>query len=277
MRVKPWPILIIALVHILAPIFNIVVSAYLNHVEILDYTEYLILNKKPLDNAFWFILPIVTGLSILRFRKWSYFLFLSFTTATSILFINDWISTQKFPLEVFILLESVNIIIFTYFLLPSVRNVYLKPSLRWWEQKPRYLVDLKTRFETKTATANGLIKNISEGGALIQTELPVSRGDIFILTFELFQKNFNIETQVIFKGQEGYGVFFVKVLPSQNELNKSIDQLAIQGFPLRTPVPTLKESFKSWLKDLIRGKGLFPQHDARVPTPIISESTKDIE
>src|SRR5690606_38046902 len=147
MRVKPWPIIIIALVHIFAPILNVLMSANLNQVDVADYLEFLFLNKELIENIFWLVLPVVTGLSILRFRKWSYFLLLAFTSATSILFIQEWLSSPRFPVEVFALLESVNIVIFVYFLLPSVRNVYLKPSLRWWEQKPRYLIDTGTQIE----------------------------------------------------------------------------------------------------------------------------------
>ncbi len=263
MRVKPWPIIIIALVHILAPVFNVILSATLNGVEVLDYLEFLIYNKKPIENIFWIVLPVVTGLSILRFRKWSYFLLLTFTSATSILFLFEWIASPKFPLEVFVLLESVNVIIFIYFLLPPVRNVYLNPSLRWWEQKPRYLVDFKTQLESKSTVANGVIKNISVGGALIQTPMPLNRSDIFDIKFEAFQKEYQIRAQVIFKADNTFGSFFIKVSPSQKDLNELIDNLVIQGFPLRTPVPTLKQSFITWIKELLRGRGFVPRRERR--------------
>jgi hypothetical protein len=262
MRVRPWPIIIIALTHIFAPIFNIYFSAQLNGVSFYDYIEYLILNNHLIENVFWFFLPLVTGLSIFKFRKWSYFLLLAFTTATSILFFIEWLTSPKLPLQTFITLEAVNLIIFTYFLLPSVRNVYLKSSLRWWEQKPRYLVDIPVLIETKSATSSGTIRNISEGGALIDTTLEFTRGDIFKISFEFFQKKFSMSPQVVFKGPEGHGTFFTEVHPSQNELNKLIDQLAIQGYPLRTEQPSLKESFITWAKGAIRGKGLIPQPES---------------
>lgn len=263
MRVRPWPIIIIALIHIFAPIFNIYYSAQLNNVGFLDYLEYLFLNKHILVNIFWILCPFVTGLSIFKFRKWSYFLLLAFTTVTSILFIEEWMTSPKLPLHTFIILESVNLVIFAYFLMPSVRNVYLKPSLRWWEQKPRYLVDIPILIETKTSTSTGIIRNISEGGAMIETALDFSRGDIFVLSFDLFQKKFSMETQVVFKGLEGFGTFFTNVKPSQNDLNKAIDQMGVQGYPLRTEKPSLKESFKFWIKDAVRGRGFFPRAETR--------------
>lgn len=263
MRVRPWPIIIIALIHILAPFFNIYFSAQLNHVTFFDYSEYLILNNNFLENLFWFFLPFITGLSILKFRKWSYFLLLSFTTMTTILFFYEWLTSPKLPLQTFLFLESINVIIFAYFLLPSVRNVYLKASLRWWEQKPRYLVDIPVLVETKTATTTGSIRNISEGGALLESSVNFSRGDIFDLSFEFFQKKFKMTVQVVFKGAEGFGTFFTKVHPSQNELNKLIDQLAVQGYPLRTELPTLKESFVAWAKGVSRGKGLTPEPESQ--------------
>lgn len=277
MRVRPWPIIIIALIHILAPIFNVYFSAQLNGVGFYDYLEYLFMNKHILENAFWMLLPLITGVSIFKFRKWSYFLLMGFTIATSTLFIQEWLSSPKMPLSTFLILETINLIIFCYFLLPSVRNVYLKPSLRWWEQKPRYLVDINGLIEIKNSTSTGIIRNISEGGVMIETVLDFSRGDIFNLSFEIFQKKFVMQTQVVFKGTEGFGTFFTKVSPSQNELNKVIDQLAVQGYPLRTERPNLKENFKHWLKGAIKGKGLFPQTEARGETVARStpKSNKD--
>lgn len=270
MRVRPWPIIIIALIHVLAPFFNIYFSAQLNKVPVTDYIEFLIQNKTMAENIFWFFIPFITGLSILMFRKWSYFLLMGFTLTTSSLFAYEWFTSPKLPLEIFLLLETVNIIILSYFLLPSVRNVYLKRSLRWWEQKPRYLVDIPILIETKNSTSTGSISNISVGGGMIETSLDFSRGDIFKSTFEIFQKKMTVETQVVFKGLEGYGTFFTKVLPSQNELNKIIDQFSVQGYPLRTEIPSLKESFKQWARGAVRGKGLIPRTETRGETIIRS-------
>lgn len=263
MRVRPWPIIIIALIHIFAPLFNIYFSAELNQVGVLDYLEYLLRNKNIAENLFWIVLPFVTGISILQFKKWSYLLVMCFTLATTFLFVQEWISSPQLPLKTFLLLQSANLATFGYFLLPSVRNVYLKPALRWWEQKPRYLVDLPITINKKDLVSDGIIKNISEGGAMIQASLDFSRGDIFNVSFEIFKKKFTAETQVIFKGPEGYGTFFTNVTPSQNELNKVMDQLAIRGYPLRTQKPNLKENFKYWMKDAVKGKGLIPHVESR--------------
>ncbi len=261
MRVRPWPIIIIALIHILAPVFNIASSAYLNHVNSMDYLEYLLTNKNLIENAFWILLPVIIGFSILRFRKWSYFLLVIFTITVNFIFIHEW-WTSPIPLPTFLFLEAINIIILGYFLLPSVRNVYLKPSLRWWEQKPRYLVDLPILIETEETSAPGFIRNISEGGCLLETNLKFSQGDMPKISFEIFQKKFAMRTQIVHKGRDGYGSFFIKVSPSQNELNKLIDQFAVQGYPLRTEIPTLKESFFQWLKSILKGKGFVPEVEA---------------
>jgi hypothetical protein len=270
MRVRPWPIIIIALIHIFAPIFNIGYSAHLNHVNFLDYLEYILVNKKPIENVFWIALPVITGCSILQFRRWSYFLLLSFTIIVSSIFIHDWWMSPKMPLTTFVFLESMNVVILGYFLLPSVRNVYLKPSLRWWEQKPRYLVDQPILIETPHATSSGFIRNISEGGCLIETNLEFSRGDIFKISFEIFQKKFTMQNQIIHKGHEGYGTFFTKVAPSQNDLNKLIDQFAVQGYPLRTEIPDWKQSLKLWLGGAVKGKGLLPQVEGQPQSAIRS-------
>lgn len=261
MRVKPWPILLIAFIFTTAPLFNIGISSYLNKVAIIDYLQYIYFNHSLVENLLWILLPIITGFSILRFRTWSYILVLSFIFLISVKFYFDYSQNATMSLALFLGFESINIIIALYFLHPAVRNVYTKPSLRWWEQKPRYLLDQAVMVETKNQVSPGFIKNISVGGLLLQSELPFENNDFFRVNFEIFQKKFSIVCQVIHKGQEGYGVFFTEVKPSQNELNKTVDQMAMQGFPLRTPRPSKSESFKSWTKDLTKGKGIIPRPD----------------
>jgi hypothetical protein len=273
MRVRPWPIIIIALIHIFAPVFNVYFSARLNHANFIDYLEYLLANKHILENVFWIVLPVIIGVSILQFRRWSYFLLMAFTLVVSVIFIREWWTTPM-PLATFLSLQTFNVIVIVYFLLPSVRNVYLKPSLRWWEQKPRYLIDQPILVETQHATSSGFIRNLSEGGALIDINLNFSRGDRFPLSFEIFQKKFVLEAQVVHKGNEGYGTFFTKVNPSQNDLNKLIDQMAIQGYPLRTEIPHWRESFKTWFKSFVRGKGFVPQMEGQ-PQAAIRSTPKD--
>lgn len=262
MRVKPWPILIIAFIHIFAPLVNILWSASLNKISVRDYLEYLYFNQNLIQNFFWFVLPMIAGFSILRFRKWSYFLIVGFTLSFSVLVLVEYLNSNSFPLEIFIISELTNILVFGYFLHPAVRNVYLNKNLRWWEQKPRYLIEHPVQIKFQDTVYEGVMKNISEGGCFIDTSAKLGKLDRFVLSFEIFQRKFHTESQAVYTGSDGIGTFFLEVHPSQNELSKLIDQLANQGYPLRTPRPKWNESLKEWMKDLLRGKGFVPKQDS---------------
>lgn len=263
MRAKPWPILAVAFIFIAAPLFNILWSANLNHTTVYDYLEYIYFSHSLLDKVVWIFLPIITGFSILRFRSWSYFLLLFFICFISAYYYLDFKENQTMSLITFLLFQSVNIIIGVYFLLPSVRNVYTKPQLRWWEQKPRYVLEHPVIIEASHQISPGLIKNISIGGMLIETELSMSKGDRFKIIFEMYQKKFELESQVAHVGNDGLGVFFTKILPSEESFESLISQMAQHGYPLRTPPPLALESFKDWIKDLVRGKGFTPKTESK--------------
>lgn len=275
MKVKPWPILIIAFIHIFAPIFNILWSAHINHISSYDYLEYIYFNKNILENLFWFVLPVIAGVSILKFRKLSYFFILAFTFCFSLLLIREYLSSSHFPLGIFVLAEITNLIVFCYFLHPAVRSVYLNKNLRWWEQKPRYLIEQPVSIKIGSAIHDGVMKNISEGGCFIETKASISKLDRFVMSFEIFQKKFNTEAQAVYIGADGIGTFFIEIHPSQNELSKIIDQLANQGYPLRTPRPKWNESLAEWLKSLSRGQGLIPRPDTKDSVVIQSSPHKN--
>ncbi len=274
MRVKPWPILIIAFIHIFAPLFNILWSASMNGVSVSDYIEYISYNQHLLENVFWYIIPMIAGFSILRFRRWSYTLIVSFTLLSSALLAYEFWTSPQYPLPLFALFELTNLAVFTYFLLPAVRNVYLNKNLRWWEQQPRYLIDHQVELKYKDKSYSGIMRNISEGGCLMETAAPVERQDSLLLVFDIFQKKIQTESQVVFKGREGVGVFFTTVYPSQNDLNKLIQEMANQGFPLRTPRPKWNESLREWILSLLKGKGFVPQLDTKDSVVIRSTPKK---
>jgi hypothetical protein len=118
------------------------------------------------------------------------------------------------------------------------------------------------------------MKNISEGGCFIETKANISKLDRFVLSFEIFQKKFNTESQAVYIGADGIGTFFMEIHPSQNELSKIIDQLANQGYPLRTPRPKWNESLIDWLKKAIKGQELIPKMDTKDSVVIRSSPHK---
>jgi hypothetical protein len=170
MKTRPWPIVILALTHIFAPIVNMSYSAYLQKMDLIAYLQNIFHANGAWKSALVYSSMPVAGVCIFLMKKWSYPLFLSIL---AFMFYSNYETWREYP-DVFnlpnlLFAYALNLGIVTYFLLPAVREVYFNPRLRWWEAKPRYSVNLASEVECSTGPRKSVVTNISEGGAFVKT------------------------------------------------------------------------------------------------------------
>jgi len=80
-----------------------------------------------------------------------------------------------------------------YFLLPAVRAAYFNAKLRWWETKPRYLVNIPASFGRKGASsARGTMVNLSEGGAFLKTARKYKKSQKIHVQFYLLGRDYEV-------------------------------------------------------------------------------------
>lgn len=261
MRIRPWPIVLVAVICMIAPIFNFIYSALILNKSLVDYYHMIFRLTHPAELAIWFLLPPLVGLAIFAFNKWSYFLFLGFMSVISIWTAYEWsIHTTKFSTTSFLLFELVNCLVIAYFLLPGIRFIYFTPQVRWWEQKPRYLVSIPAKVRVGHQEHKCEIRNISEGGALVYCTTPLEATLDFDLNFNLQGTAFNMQGNIVHAGKDGYGCVFADFTPSVKDYKKAIYQLKKSGVPQRTPPPPWQKSLWNWIKTFLKtGKGLVPE------------------
>lgn len=256
---RPWPIVVIAVFHILAPIFNLLLSASLVDLEISQYLA-LQMRKDPTFLPLWLILPVGCGVALLTFQKWSYYLFLSFMAMVVLYTLRQrLLFPHRVDFATFMALQFVNLSVIAYFLSQSARTVYLNKKIRWWQQKPRYVHSTAAQILQGDSSVPGVIQNISEGGLYVTTSIPLKPKDPIHIRFEMFGQKLELKGLVVHVENQSAGVLFQLDRTQQKSVQALCRKLKAENVPVRGRELTTFESFKAWAKDLFRsGTGLFP-------------------
>ena len=257
---RPWPIVIIALFHILAPLINLVMSAALVGLPIADYLHMQMrLNMNFL--TLWVFLPLAAGLALLTFRMWSYYLFLAFMAMVSLYtFRQRWLYPHHVNIWLFTFLELINFSVILYFWSPAVRRIYLNKRIRWWQQRPRFLITADAKLDIGGQIYSAKIENISEGGAFVACSADIQNKKEAHLKFEMAGHKIGVKALVLHHRGGGYGLFFHDSPAVQKEIRALTKALLAQGVHVRGREMTTKENFLFWFKDLLgHGHGVFPE------------------
>lgn len=267
MNHKPWPLLILAFIHLIEPLSKIAFYSFFFTLSPYSVVSQVIENSTALQLFEFFLLFPIAGLAILAVKKWSLYVFA---------LVQIWVLTINIPYLIelyqtnqlwlfasFASFTVLNISIVSYLLVPAVRIAYLDPRVRWWESKSRYNVNIDCVIANKIV---GTIKNISESGAFIKSNNALVTSSNVPLDFQFSSPsiNFHLKTNVLIlhkfnvNNTEGYGARFIGLskdnMHSIKALVKFLDKSNVERRP---PHRNLKSLFQ-WLSTLLRtGKGLF--------------------
>ena len=216
------------------------------------------------SSAFYLFALPVAGVAIYRTNRWSYPIYLSIISLMMVLNFLTWLNfPEYFGLGSLILSYTINLGVVSYFLIPEVRNVYFNPRIRWWESKPRYDVEIPASTQMGEIHRAGVIQNISEGGAFIQTDSTFLAGNEIALTFEPRGKKFALSGKVIYPRNElpkGYGIQFNLSHQEARELKDFIQELKLLGAHERLGDSGAWAEFKDWFVTAVStGQGLVPK------------------
>lgn len=267
MKNRPWPIVLLALFRILSPISSLFLNAWFIQMNPMKYL-YRFITMGSMFNLFdFFILPVISGVAVFAMKPWSYPIFLSISAWTLYSNASFVIQVRETPgiwwvMSLFLL----DFMFVSYFLLlPTVRKVYFDSRLRWWEQKPRYLVELDGAVQTDPLSKpkHCSILDISEGGILIKTKDQFVMHEPVQLSFTCFHLAVRMKAVAVHEERSmgRYGFRFIDVPKTdQTHLKRLIKALAMLQAPLRNPARMKLEEFLAWAKQLItQGKGWKPE------------------
>ncbi len=173
----------------------------------------LLIDRELLRSIEMFALMPLAGLAIYLARSWSYPIFLSCIAWNVHHYYQAWVgSPELLHPAIWSVLQFINALTTTYYLLPWVRRTYLTPEQsRWWKTSSRYPVRLKATMIHDQRKSKASLHNLSLGGALIQTNEDLQADDKVELRFSVLTKDYVLRGQVVYcvKGSlQGYGVRF---------------------------------------------------------------------
>ncbi|MCM2279702.1 MAG: PilZ domain-containing protein [Oligoflexia bacterium] len=263
MRFRPWPIVILAVLHWLAPLGNFLFSAWLEGVTLAVYWAQFRESTDLLGYVDFFLLLPIGGLAIYSCKKWSYPIFLLVTLETVSVNVMTWRqSPELFPLPLLLALSLLDALFVGYFLLPAVRAAYMDPRLRWWEAQPRYQIRLPVRikYPGRKGADRGAIANISVGGLMIGTSAKLDeRADFH---FTVLGRHYAVEGKRVYQRGDGpyfCGIEFIHTEKTRRELTRLIRALRILRFSTRDREEQLRDLWRWALTLVTTGKGWVPE------------------
>lgn len=263
MKIKPWPIIILAIFNFLSPLGNVLLSAHLEKISVALY-----LKELAHGGTYWDILPLLiapwlSAFAVFSVKEWSFSVFMSVVVfQTGNVLYQYYKLPELLTLPTALSLSAINAAFGYYFLLPEVRTIYRNKDLRWWERKPRYEITLKCRIQTsKKSELQALIVDLSEGGALLKlkAEEKLEKDEMIELRFSHSDRMTLIRAKVVYcRGDGGVGVQFIHEGQSLKFVQGVVTELKRTGKLPRGTV-SLSDDFNRWAKGLVsKGEGWRP-------------------
>lgn len=181
----------------------------------------------------------------------------------------SWQSQPTIELGIYLIaFYLINLLVVGYFILPQVRQVYFDPRLRWWETKPRFKAEFETAFTWVDQKGRGEIKNLSEGGLFIETDMKLNTMGRIEIDFKYKDENYALKGEIVYSkssnGRYGYGVSLLTNESESDTVKRLIRAMSEQGLLITGRSPTNEDNFAYWVKRLVtQRKGWIPETDGK--------------
>lgn len=257
MKTKPWSLIVLALLHVLAPVGNLLFNAFRSGRSLSAQWHYWfdVLPKGLL--LIYVGIPVLAGVFIFICRRWSYWAYL---VCLAVVFMSNLYSFYTSAnIATFVALMAVLLIdlfIVAYFVVPSVQKVYFDPRMRWWEAAPRYHFSQEAVVNGKKAS----IKNLSQGGMFLSVGPDLKENDRIEASWEYDGQTSKVQGVVAYRSPAGIGIRFEHSGESQRQVKSVIEKLHKNDQIVKERLPGPEDSFGVWLKKLVtKREGLFPK------------------
>lgn len=267
MKHKPWPLIILALLHFFAPIGNIIINSILANITIGTYIAALFQTDELIRTFIFLGIPIIGGILIYICKKWSYYLYLFLMIFPFYYSYISWHAQPSLELGIYLIaFYLINLLVVGYFILPQVRQVYFDPSLRWWETQPRFKTEFETHFTWVDQKGRGDIKNLSQGGLFIETDMTLNTMARIDINLKYNDQSYMVKGEIVYSkpsgGRNGYGISLIAGEEDTEIMKRLIHSLSEKGSLITARAPTTEDTFTYWIKRLFKQKkGWVPETD----------------
>lgn len=261
MKRKPWAIIVIAFLHFIAPFGNLVMNSLRSGRSLVQTWEFWVYALPTPLVVTYVALPPLAGIFIYICRRWSYWCYVA---CLGLIFLSNvysfWTSMSGLNFAMLFLVLLIDVVAVAYFMVPSVRQVYFDPRLRWWETAPRFNLDTPGIMDGD----EGFVKNISAGGALVESAKSYEDGREVLLEWNYNGKNYRLPGHVVYRKPSGggvaFGVRFIHNDETEKLVKELIELMVREDKIVKDRLPGPEDSFRAWLKKLVTTRqGLFPR------------------
>lgn len=264
MKTKPWFLVVLALLHVLAPLGNLILNAIVMKKTLAEQWYYWFNVVPKFLLVLYLLVPVLAGIFIFICKRWSYWAYLG---CIFLLFVSNlysyWTSMSGLTLLVLVGIVLIDILVVAYFVVPSVQQIYFDPRMRWWEAAPRYHFDIEGRLQGSKA----LIQSLSQGGLLLVSDLALEENTSVNISWNYQGQETAVKGVVIYRIKKaegfGYGVRFEHTSQTQTSVKEVIRSLHEQNRVVAERLPGPEDSFFVWLRKVVStGEGIFPKKKA---------------
>jgi len=219
MKKKPLIFILLAFAHFLEPLIKILyfkATTTFSFSTILGNIMQIEAPREIFD--FWLLFPLA-GLALLSVKKWSYPIFVGVQAYSIYSHLTyekyTWPYVSETPFISSLSLLVMNVLIICYFSLPDVRKPFFDQSVRWWETRKRYGLNIPISFSlTKdNAIYNSDILNISQSGVFLSDHQSVNIGSVIKMNLIYKGLSLHVKGKVkshhSFENIPGVGVKFI--------------------------------------------------------------------
>lgn len=222
MNRRPWPIVLLAVLQFLSPLFYIITAAIYFGLTPGDAAKEVIALSTDLRKFEIFILPIILGVLVFLTKRTGYYLAIAGSIYLIIRSIIEFsASNQTDPVFPMIIMNVLSVAVLIYLLLPKTRDIYLNRRVRWWETDPRYLVSLSasvTRIGASPKKAE--VVNLAVGGAGIETvETGFLKDEVVGLEFQHEGVAYQMKSKIAWEKPTGTGKQYLGVAWADDNSN----------------------------------------------------------
>lgn len=265
MKRKPWPLIILALLHVLAPFGNLFLNSVRHDVSMIQLWGLWWAYLPQFAVSTYLVVPIFAGYFIFVCKRWSFYAYLACLSWILIVSLYGFTTDMNVSSFIYLILTLViDLLLVVYVMVPAVKQVYLDPRLRWWESAPRFHANIEAEISN---AGIGKIVNISEGGMFFKSNFLLEDNAHVEIKFSYNNLNYLVSGEVVhhrMMEEHGYGIQFTHDVISAKALKKLVQNMNEDGRMLNDRLPGDEDSFIAWLRGLVvSGKGFLPTSGKR--------------
>ena len=265
MKHRPWSLVILSIMHFLAPFGNILINSFLMKISFIEYALLLWTPANLIKSIVFILIPVLCAICIYSFKKWSYQVYILLMLCSFVYsFLSRHDDSNNFNLIILFLFYFLNILVVSYFMIPNIRDIYFNSKIRWWESKPRYVVDLAVEIHQQDQYFFGKIKNISEGGFFIEIDREIALQDLSVINFKYEDRQFILKTKPVFHKKSIPIGFGFQITDENSQKKKDFKKLILHLREQSQVASSLKlndeDTFIFWLKNPFKKTAWLPKN-----------------